>query len=341
MKRTGGLRESPSSVSRSMPVREVGSSLRPSSEAAVGASCAFSSGDVFSAGMPARSADSIVGRRFGQNGGARLQVDEQLPAVDQERPDRRQGLGGRAPASPVSSRSSPAGTGGRSRRRRRRCRRGRRTCSPGSRRPAPPQRPSGSGPGRTGRAGPRLGQGPGHALEPGQQRLETADRLVQVGAAAGERITELDDGSPDRLAGGRVERVQNLVELDRGRRRLRERDRSALRDSPDRCRRGRSRRYLSPSADRALTITVESIGSGSTVLSSFSTRFGLDATVLVAGRHDLLDDANPDTADPDLVAGDEAGRVRQLRGEPVGRRRTAARCWRCRRGTRRGSRPAR
>ena len=78
-------------------------------------------------------------------------------------------------------------------------------------------------------------------------------------------------------------------------------------------------RYLSPSAERERTITVESTGSGSTFLSSFRSTLRVNGAGLrVLDRLDRLDEADPDAADPHLVAADQRVGVRHLDRDPVG-----------------------
>ena len=115
----------------------------------------------------------------------------------------------------------------------------------------------------------RVGQVRHHRLEVREQRRQHGDRLVQVDAAAGEPVAEARAASALALARLLVERVEDLVDLDR------------LGRAPARAgsaRRPRSRRsalpgvistYLRPSAERERTISVESSGSGSTFFWSF------------------------------------------------------------------------
>ena len=150
-------------------------------------------------------------------------------------------------------------------------------------------------------------------------RCELADRLVERGAAGGDRVPELDQVALDRQPGRLVERAQHLVELDRlGLARGR-----AASSLPPGSPRSRSpwliSRYLSPSAERERTITVESSGSSRTSSSSLrSSRAEVDPSSCWTGT---TSSTRPTRTPPirTSLLGHERVRVRDLGRDPVGR----------------------
>ena len=160
-----------------------------------------------------------AGRRCCEGRGRRREIVDELAVVVEERADHRQRL--------RSSSASVIGVlrdrllqvrPGDRRRRRRRSRRGRRTSAPGSRLRARPRRPTARGPGRSGRTA-CLGLARLRITRSsrGSSGCSSADRLVQVGAAAGERVAELGQVALDRLAGSVSKVLRSWSILDRAR----------------------------------------------------------------------------------------------------------------------------
>ena len=192
-----------------------------------------------------------------------------------------------------------------------------------------------------GRSAPRCVRGADRFLrdrdDVAQQRPEGADRGVERLAAAGEARRRSRRGSP--AAASRVllvEHVEELVELDRLRRRPARAGSCRRPGSPaSTCPRVIST-YLRPSAERGRTISVESLGSGPTSLSSLSVEHG-DHACRCSSVSGLiaLDRADARAADPDVVADDQVGGVGQLGLERRRSGRTAGPRSRCRTGRRR------
>ena len=151
-----------------------------------------------------------------------------------------------------------------------------------------------------------------------QQRAEGRDRLVERGAAAGERVAEAVEVRRHRRARLVVEHVHELVELDgRGRRRG-QRDRVAVAEAVV----GAPARELDVlEAERGLEriSSVESFGSGSGRLLELEPEHGDAGAVVVALGGDRVDRAHARAADADLVAAHERGGARHLGLERVGR----------------------
>ena len=166
---------------------------------------------------------------------------------------------------------------------------------------------------------PRVREVPHDRHEVDQQRVELLDRAVEVGPAAGEGVAELGQVALRGRARLVVERVEDLVELDRL--------------AASRCAAGSSRRpakpwlevplvistYFRPSAERGRMSTVESTGSGLTVVSSLSVSTRADRAVLGGDRGDVGHRADARAADAHVVALDQVGRVGDLGLELVGR----------------------
>ena len=181
----------------------------------------------------------------------------------------------------------------------------------------------------------RVGDVAHHALEPGQQRLQGADRLVEVRAAAGQRVAELDQVGLDVLLGRLVEGAEQLVELDRLGRRRRQRQRRARREAliggaavdlqvleaERRARPDDHRRVHRQRIDGLVELQGQRCG---------------DRPVVLGDRLDRLDDARPGRRRSGPRCRGRAPR-RRAPARSAGRSgRTAGRCWRCRRGRPRG-----
>ena len=155
---------------------------------------------------------------------------------------------------------------------------------------------------------------------PEQRRAARPSAALRSGPRPASALPNSNRFSWIAAAGRLVERAQHLVDLDRLRVARRSAASPALRDSPRRRSPRSISRYLRPSAERARTITVESIGQRVDVGVELQVEAG---AVRCRPRADtgsiVLDQADAHAADADLVAGHERGRRRGPgRREPVG-----------------------